>query len=272
MRTCVNVRVARERARTCARARVRRYARDNQWRGTTHDGARKNTRTRARASRRHRAALVRVVVVVVVVVVMGVCVSVHTVEHELAAEAAIERKHRLERLEESLAAHDNRLVLHGVLARGDAVNRNGRVYPRAILARELAAYVSTHVARKSAFGEFEHPSAEDATRFKTVRDECVSHRVLEAYWRGDCVYGVVEILDATEAGREVWDIYRDGGLVGASTRSWSSLETRSDGKTYVDDDMELLCFDLVRDPSTYSLTSKSLLTPLLPRYEGWDSR
>ena len=203
---------------------------------------------------------------------MGVCVSVHTVEHELEVEAAMVRHARLEGLEKSLEANDNRLVLHGVLARGDAVNRNGRVYPTPILARELAAYASTHVARKRAFGEFEHPLASDATRFRTVREDAVSHRVLETYWRGHCVYGVIEVLDSTAAGREVWEIYRKGGLVGASTRSWSSLETRSDGKTYADDDMELLCFDLVRDPSTYSLTSTSLLTPFSPRYEGLSAR
>jgi len=83
--------------------------------------------------------------------------------------------------------------------------------------------------------------------------------------------GYVQVLD-TDSGRVVREIYERGGLVGASTRSWSSLETRADGKCYVDDDMELLAFDLVRDPATISLSANGLLTPVRGAIEGRSER
>jgi hypothetical protein len=196
---------------------------------------------------------------------MGLCVSTHTVEHELAREEDLERARRRKELETSLEKHNGKLILHGLLAKCDSVNRNGRVYPKPVLQREVAAYESSRVRCGEAYGRLEHPGLDE---FRVVDAGSASHRVSHVYWTSSGLYGYVEVLDDTEEGRRVRSIYADGGLVGASTRSWSSLEKREDGKTYVDDDMELLAFDLVRDPATYSLNSFALMTPVVTPYES----
>ena len=90
---------------------------------------------------------------------MGVCVSVRTVERALANEAEIERERRVERFARSLDANDGRLILHGLLARADRVNRNQRIYPKPILRREVAAYDAGAVREGSACGAAAHASS-----------------------------------------------------------------------------------------------------------------
>lgn len=199
---------------------------------------------------------------------MGVCVSVHTVERALADEDATARRTRGAIAQVALGSRSNAtFVLHGTLARADGANRNARVYPRETLTREVSAYDALRVKTGRAYGRLEHPSASDAVRFRDASgmdERETSHRVVETYWSDDGkeLYGYVEVLLENAMGREVLAIYERGELLGASTRSWSGLEVRGDGRTYVDDDMELLAFDLVRNPSTVSLHAHGMLVPV----------
>ena len=195
---------------------------------------------------------------------MGVCVSVRTVERALADEAEIERERRVERFARSLDANDGRLILHGLLARADRVNRNQRIYPKPILRREVAAYDAGAVREGRAYGRLEHPSEADESVFRDVRASEASHRVLEMYWddEGKTLFGYLEVTAETVDGREVREMYARGDVLGVSTRSWSGLETRSDGRVYVDDDLELLAFDLVRDPATASFNGPGAMLPV----------
>jgi len=107
---------------------------------------------------------------------MGVCVSVHTVERVLADEAEIERERRVERFTRSLDANDGRLILHGLLARADRVNRNQRIYPKSILQREVAAYDAGAVREGRAYGRLEHPSEAEESLFRDVSERGVASR------------------------------------------------------------------------------------------------
>jgi len=202
---------------------------------------------------------------------MGVCVSVHTVEHELEREEAIERAQRARRARAARESRrDGALILHGTLASADRVNRNGRVYPLGTLMREVASYDALRVRSGRAYGRLEHPAETDAATFRTVdADAETSHRVVEVYWDGKELRGFVEVLLDRPGGRAVLEAYERGELLGASTRSWSGLERRADGKTYVDDDMELLAFDLVSNPSVISLNSHGLLVPTSANEYEW---
>jgi len=195
---------------------------------------------------------------------MGVCVSVHTVERVLADEAEIERERRVERFTRSLDANDGRLILHGLLARADRVNRNQRIYPKSILQREVAAYDAGAVREGRAYGRLEHPSEAEESVFRDVRASEASHRVTQMYWddEGKTLFGYLEVTVETSAGRKVRAMYARGEVLGVSTRSWSGLETRSDGRVYVDDDLELLAFDLVRDPATASFNGPGAMLPV----------
>ena len=84
------------------------------------------------------------------------------------------------------------------------------------------------------------------------------------YWddEGKTLFGYLEVTAETVDGREVREMYARGDVLGVSTRSWSGLETRSDGRVYVDDDLELLAFDLVRDPATASFNGPGAMLPV----------
>jgi hypothetical protein len=133
------------------------------------------------------------------------------------------------------------LILAGVLQRADAVNGNGRVYPRHVLQREVENYKKL-VRERRAMGERDHPES------ATVNLENVSHIVTDIWWQGGDVMGKVEILP-TSAGNDLKALIESDVKLGISSRGLGS--TRQQGQNVlVEDDFQLICFDFVSEPST----------------------
>ena len=109
-----------------------------------------------------------------------------------------------------------------------------------------------------AFGEIDHPPSW-SPGFRSLSLETVSHVVLQLEWRGACLVGLVEILD-TPAGRMLRDLYLQGKRLGVSSRSWATLN-RKGSATFIGDDLDLIAFDYVSEPSTYG----ALMEPILER-------
>lgn len=86
-------------------------------------------------------------------------------------------------------------------------------------------------------------------------------QVLHVQWRGKELWGSLEILP-TPSGLLLWELYSRGAVVGVSSRSWASLVRGGRGVCRVADDMRLITFDAVVDPSN----SGALLTPLAKRF------
>ena len=128
----------------------------------------------------------------------------------------------------------------------------------------MAARDAGAVREGRAYGRLEHPSEADESVFRDVRASEASHRVLEMYWddEGKTLFGYLE----GDGGDGRWEggerDVRARGCFGVSTRSWSGLETRSDGRVYVDDDLELLAFDLIRDPRRRSFNGPGAMLPV----------
>ena len=131
--------------------------------------------------------------------------------------------------------------LTGVMQRANAKNGNGRVYPKKILEREMKNYEKLVRERRS-LGELDHPD-ESVINLKNA-----SHLITEVWWDGDNVMGKVKILD-TPSGQIAKQLVKGGVCLGISSRGLGS--TRQQGAiTMVEDDFQLLCFDLVSEPST----------------------
>lgn len=81
------------------------------------------------------------------------------------------------------------------------------------------------------------------------------------WWRGKELWGCIEVLP-TPSGLLLWDLYSRGVKVGVSSRSWASLVRTKNGACQVGDDMELITFDFVVDPSN----SGAFLLPLTRRF------
>lgn len=132
--------------------------------------------------------------------------------------------------------------IKGVLQRANAKNHNGRIYPKDILDREVKKYISL-VNERRALGELDHP---DST---VVNLRNVSHNIVEMHWDGDDLYGTIEVL-TTPSGNIVKELMKNGIRLGVSSRGVGSVIPLDEGTVEVDEDFNLICFDIVSNPST----------------------
>ena len=132
--------------------------------------------------------------------------------------------------------------IRGVFLQSEIKNRNGRVYPRETLAKEVARYNKEFVNQKRAFGELGHPDG------PTVNLERVSHMITKLAPEGANFVGEAKIMN-TPYGKIVKGLIDEGAQLGVSSRGMGSLETRG-GANYVKDDFYLAtAADIVADPS-----------------------
>ena len=143
-------------------------------------------------------------------------------------------------IKESRELH-GKIMLKGIIQRANTLNQNGRIYPKSILEREVINYQKL-IKENRALGECDHPDS------SVVELKNVSHIVRSARMEGDDVYGTIEILD-TPSGKIIQSLIESGVTLGISSRGVGS--TKSQGNTQiVQDDFQLICFDMVSEPST----------------------
>jgi len=136
------------------------------------------------------------------------------------------------------------IILSGKLQEAEAKNGNGRVYPKKILEREMKNYEKL-IKEKRALGELDHPDD------SVINLRNCSHLVTEVWWDKDnsnAVHGKIQCLD-TPSGKILQELVRAGVKLGISSRGLGSV-TESRGDTIVEDDFQLICFDMVSEPST----------------------
>ena len=132
--------------------------------------------------------------------------------------------------------------IRGVFMQSDVKNRNGRVYPQPILAKEVAKYNKNFIQEKRAFGELGHPDG------PTVNLERVSHMITDLYPDGKNFIGEAKIM-STPMGEIVKNLMDEGAKLGVSSRGMGSL-VQKNGANYVRDDFYLAtAADIVADPS-----------------------
>ena len=133
-------------------------------------------------------------------------------------------------------------TIKGVFLQSNIKNRNGRVYPKDILMKEVKRYNSEFINKNRAFGELGHPDG------PTVNLERVSHMIKKLYPDGDNFIGEAKIMD-TPYGKIVKGLIDEGAQLGVSSRGMGSIEQRN-GASYVKDDFYLAtAADIVADPS-----------------------
>lgn len=144
-----------------------------------------------------------------------------------------------------------KVTLYAVLQKYGIENRNGRVYPKNVLIKQNEVY-QEYIKMKTALGELNHPES------SIIDGERVSHLITETWWDGATLMGKLE-LDTTPGyhkmgivstlGDKVANMLRKGWTVGISSRGVGSLKQEG-GKNVVQDDFEIICWDIVTSPST----------------------
>ena len=135
-------------------------------------------------------------------------------------------------------------AIEGIFMQAEAKNRNGRIYPRGVMAKAVDEYNKTQVVPGRAVGELNHPEG------PTVNLDKVSHKIDSLNWQGNDVVGKATIL-ATPMGEVVKGLLDGGVKLGVSTRGMGSL-ARGDNAMIVKDDFMLNAVDIVQDPSAPS--------------------
>jgi hypothetical protein len=143
--------------------------------------------------------------------------------------------------DEKLQVKNGAVFLSGVMQRCDEKNGNGRVYPAPILQREVKNYLKM-VKESRACGELDHP--EDSV----VNLKNASHMVTSLWWEGKDLMGKIKVL-STPSGKILESLIGDGVKLGISSRGLGSVREEM-GRTLVEDDFQLICFDIVSEPST----------------------
>ena len=143
--------------------------------------------------------------------------------------------------QEKRFVNEGGMMLTGKLQEADVQNGNGRVYPMGIMEREVKKYAEV-VNDRRALGELDHP---DSSIINLVN---VSHMVTEVWMDGPSVMGKIKVLE-TPSGQILKALVESGVKTGISSRGMGSVKEQM-GKTIVEDDFQLICFDIVSEPST----------------------
>ena len=134
------------------------------------------------------------------------------------------------------------IYIEGVFAQYDTGNRNGRIYPKSVMEKEVQRYQSIIEAKRS-LGELGHPPN------PTVNLDKVSHLITNLKMEeGGRVVGRAKILE-TPMGVIAKNLIENEVSLGVSTRGLGSLKAGKDGLQEVQDDFHLATVDIVADPS-----------------------
>jgi hypothetical protein len=132
--------------------------------------------------------------------------------------------------------------IKGIFMQADIKNQNGRVYPQAVLQKEVKNFNDKFVKEGRALGELGHPAG------PVINLDRVSHVIKELKEDGKNFIGKAKVMD-TPNGRIVKNFISEGVKLGVSSRGMGSVKTNKEGVNEVQKDFVLSTVDIVADPS-----------------------
>jgi len=136
------------------------------------------------------------------------------------------------------------LKFRGKFQEADAVNKNKRMYPLAVLDDNVKRLVSS-MNEGGLIGELDHPT-DSIIHFKEA-----AHKITKLWWEGNTLMGEGVIL-STPCGRVLKALINDGVRIGISSRGVGNGKVNEDGILVIGESYKLITFDAVADPSTYA--------------------
>ena len=146
-------------------------------------------------------------------------------------------------IEEDPKTGKKHAFIEGIMLQTEVKNKNGRIYPKEIMQKEVARYNKEYVEQNRAYGELGHPEG------PTINLERTSHLITSLKEDGNNFIGKAKIL-STPMGEIVKNLLNDGARLGVSSRGMGSLKTDRQGVNMVQSDFQLAtAADIVADPS-----------------------
>lgn len=165
-------------------------------------------------------------------------------------------------------------IVSAVFQKYGIKNANGRIYPEDILKREVQKYLENQVANGSAVGALDHPS------YSSLSGHDVAHRILDLRWEGRTLVGEMKLHLSpgykkhgvcSTSGDLVANMILDGIRIGVSSRAVGSVEDKF-GTLIVGDDLDLVGWDDVLEPSTNNAWIATNVSDLQPYIESNETR
>lgn len=132
--------------------------------------------------------------------------------------------------------------IEGVFLQANLKNRNGRIYPKEIMGKEVNRYNEEYVKKNRAFGELGHP---DTPSINLDRTAILIKSLKED---GNNWIGKAKVMD-TPYGKIVKNLIDEGAQLGVSSRGLGSLKSINGTNMVQDDFMLATAADVVADPS-----------------------
>jgi hypothetical protein len=158
----------------------------------------------------------------------------------------------MKKLESGKMIIEEPLMVYVILQKYGVLNRNGRIYPEEILKKQNEIYQKA-IRERSAVGELDHPET------SIIAGDRISHNITETWWEGKTLMGKMQVLMTpgfvnygivSTKGDEVANLLRNRIKIGVSSRGVGSLKEGKNGEQIVQDDFEIICWDVVTAPST----------------------
>ena len=177
-------------------------------------------------------------------------------------------KDMVSQIKEDIANHkefvipDN-FIMEAVFQKYGIKNANGRIYPESVLKPAVQTYIDNYINVGKALGRFweskyasmgslDHPSSSSLS----LHD--VSHKILELHWVNATLVGKLQLHLSpgfkrygicSTTGDMAATLLLDNFLIGVSSRALGSVSEKY-GTYIVNDDLQLVCWDIVAEPST----------------------
>lgn len=144
----------------------------------------------------------------------------------------------------------DKIRMECILQTANEVNRNNRKYSKEIINAGLKE-IKPLIEEGSLLGELDHPVTREPTRLILVLYKEASHKILDVWWEGNKLYGILETL-RTPNGIIMKNLVEDGIPIGFSLRAMGNLRPMwENGRSYkeVIGPFKIITWDSVSYPS-----------------------
>lgn len=178
--------------------------------------------------------------------------------------------------------NNNQIHITGKLQTADKPNANNRIYPKHILEREINNFMEKIRNRTTeALGELDHPVSTPIkddqgniiySLYEQITINNASHFIEDLHWEGDDIYGRLLVLDEGK-GKILRDLVEKKIKVGISSRALGNVIKNQEGYDIVQEDLELITWDVVSTPSTFNafVLAEQRIRNLYMNYHSNDS-
>lgn len=133
------------------------------------------------------------------------------------------------------------MYIEGIFLQDTITNRNGRMYPKQVMAEAVAKYKKDYIDTRRSISELNHPTSPQ------VNPERASHMVTSIKESGNNWIGRAKVLN-TPMGGIVKNLINDGVSMGVSSRGLGAIK-ESNSVNVVQKGYYITAIDTVSDPS-----------------------